>query len=859
MIVNEAINENNNDIPKWEASKENILPIKRGRSVKGLNDNISNNISINNTLLKEEKEFELLLINHKDSKDNLLDSYIKYIKWTRDTYPSNNEKTLVLLERCTVELKDNEDLKNNIKFVKCWIEYADMVKNSSEIFAYMNSNKIGSKQALYWIAWAFVTEKIQQNYKLTDQIFQKGIRYLAEPKDLLLKRYQQFQRRLARYYLNMSEDMSIDNQVVDNTTVERKALNDIKTSRANTNSNHNIPVSSNTKAISHSRSKGNDNSNQGIGFSIFTDSTSSITNHTNLNNPLNENKDWKILSKQSEKRKENEGIISKWSDGPLQTQKPVTQTTVASVIPIFIDESCKIQEEKSKSFFDNQENKPGLSVRSKLDKPDDQSLDRIVKDPLARHKNEIKEPVISNNNTKSNDNPISSSNQPFTIFTENQLGTSTADNNPPVVNRNLSDMKTSSVHTKSIGFEIFTDVNVNTNQSSNNTTIVNNLDDILNDIDDDEDGDIPDNYFTAIKVYLNSNGFSGTLPNIEISSSSVYIQNNLLTGTIPDNFVKFNMYDLRLYDNQLTGTLPGLSTSLIRYIYISENYLTGNIPTDEFWIQSLGVVSISDNLLDGTLCDDCSSLSQIGSINIGYNYFTGDFLSKISASCSNLLELTVNNNFLTGFLENILNRFLFTGSELDLINLASNYISGYIPSEISKYSSLGAFFIGNNFITGSLPSEICSLESLRSLDITALSFCYPLCVARAVLGSSTGTLNRCQDMQDMAICSLVKNSTITSSILSKDNVKTLIFESDHLYSPNEFYFETISVEGATSYEISFDEWSRTEYLYDYIRIYVNGYTQFAEYWGTDFPGMNGNDVLVIPYEEFVVNFYSDGN
>ncbi len=39
----------------------------------------------------------------------------------------------------------------------------------------MNSNKIGEKCALFWIAWAFVTEKIE-NFKMTDQIFQKGIK-----------------------------------------------------------------------------------------------------------------------------------------------------------------------------------------------------------------------------------------------------------------------------------------------------------------------------------------------------------------------------------------------------------------------------------------------------------------------------------------------------------------------------------------------------------------------------------------------------------------------------------------------------------------------------------------------------------
>lgn len=41
----------------------------------------------------------------------------------------------------------------------------------------MQNNKIGERVALFWIAWAYVAEKAL-NYKLADQIFQKG-KFLA--------------------------------------------------------------------------------------------------------------------------------------------------------------------------------------------------------------------------------------------------------------------------------------------------------------------------------------------------------------------------------------------------------------------------------------------------------------------------------------------------------------------------------------------------------------------------------------------------------------------------------------------------------------------------------------------------------
>lgn len=69
----------------------------------------------------------------------------------------------------------------------------------------MQSNDVGTKLSLFWIAWAFVAEKAQ-NYQLADNIFQNGTAENAEPKSLLSQRYQQFQRRITRKYLNAMEN-----------------------------------------------------------------------------------------------------------------------------------------------------------------------------------------------------------------------------------------------------------------------------------------------------------------------------------------------------------------------------------------------------------------------------------------------------------------------------------------------------------------------------------------------------------------------------------------------------------------------------------------------------------------------------
>lgn len=109
------------ETPNWEALKENVLPVKKGRSAKGLSMKLAENNSKMDNKAREQA-FEDLLDAAKSPKE-CLQSYIKYIKWIREEYPSNSDKTLQLLERCTVELKSEAELKNDGDFIKVWVEY----------------------------------------------------------------------------------------------------------------------------------------------------------------------------------------------------------------------------------------------------------------------------------------------------------------------------------------------------------------------------------------------------------------------------------------------------------------------------------------------------------------------------------------------------------------------------------------------------------------------------------------------------------------------------------------------------------------------------------------------------------------
>jgi hypothetical protein len=125
------------EVPAWEACKENVLPIKRGRSVKGLSAALSSSSSSSSSfssLAAQEKVHEEACESAAKggSASDVLDRYCQYIKWVRDAFPTQQEKTLKLLERATHACKDEASLKNDVRLVKIWIEYADSGKQNQQ-------------------------------------------------------------------------------------------------------------------------------------------------------------------------------------------------------------------------------------------------------------------------------------------------------------------------------------------------------------------------------------------------------------------------------------------------------------------------------------------------------------------------------------------------------------------------------------------------------------------------------------------------------------------------------------------------------------------------------------------------------
>ena len=82
--------------PGWEAAKENVLPVKKGRSAKGLSEILSRPVS--KTLEEEQQQAFEEQIHSTVAPSEKLELYGRYLKWARDTFPSSTDKIMQILE-----------------------------------------------------------------------------------------------------------------------------------------------------------------------------------------------------------------------------------------------------------------------------------------------------------------------------------------------------------------------------------------------------------------------------------------------------------------------------------------------------------------------------------------------------------------------------------------------------------------------------------------------------------------------------------------------------------------------------------------------------------------------------------------
>lgn len=248
-------------------------------------------------------------------------------------------------------------------------------------------------------------------------------------------------------------------------------------------------------------------------------------------------------------------------------------------------------------------------------------------------------------------------------------------------------------------------------------------------------------------IELQGNNFTGRIPNEirNLTSSSLRLVNlsfNFLSGKIPGGLIgsgKIRVVDLS--DNQLSGKINvGRDCLLLRHLKLSNNFLVGDIPGEIGKCFNLRTLLLDGNILEGSIPPEIGRLSELRVLDVSRNSLT-DMIPRELANCRKLVALMLTNlveysdDRSLDIFRGEYNAFVggvpvdvFMIPALQVFSAPRANIGGRLPGNWSEFCSLRVLNLGQNYIDGVIPEGIAMCKNLTFLDLSSngLSGNFPL-------------------------------------------------------------------------------------------------------------------------------------
>lgn len=203
-------------------------------------------------------------------------------------------------------------------------------------------------------------------------------------------------------------------------------------------------------------------------------------------------------------------------------------------------------------------------------------------------------------------------------------------------------------------------------------------------------------------------GFNGRLKKLDVAT-------NRLTGTIPRGLCFGGVLEtLMLMENGLFGPIPhelGECKSLLR-VRLAKNFLNGTIPKGLFNLPCANMLEFNDNYFSGELPPEMSG-DKVGTLTVSNNQITGKIPSAI-CNLAGLQSLSLELNQFSGEIPAEIGCL----KQLSKLNISRNDLIGGIPSEIGHCSSLVSIDLSQNNLSGCIPSELTGLPNLNTINLS---------------------------------------------------------------------------------------------------------------------------------------------
>ncbi|CAK9264653.1 unnamed protein product [Sphagnum jensenii] len=244
-------------------------------------------------------------------------------------------------------------------------------------------------------------------------------------------------------------------------------------------------------------------------------------------------------------------------------------------------------------------------------------------------------------------------------------------------------------------------------------------------------GSIPAELFNCLNLTtldMSDNEFFGQIPP-EIGQltnlSYLGLYDNHFSGPIPEQLENLTvLQQLLLSNNSFSGSLPmGLANLLhLTNISLYDNHLSGPLPSKLGMLSNLTVLDVTNNAFNGTLPTGLCQNSCLRILDIQYNNFDGPIPMELT-NCGSLVRMRAGFNSLTS-----IPNYFGRNSNLQYLELSSNYLHGALPLELGLGSALSTLKLDNNRFFGNLSSELVfsNLPNLQVLNLSSNQFVGPI-------------------------------------------------------------------------------------------------------------------------------------
>jgi len=204
-------------------------------------------------------------------------------------------------------------------------------------------------------------------------------------------------------------------------------------------------------------------------------------------------------------------------------------------------------------------------------------------------------------------------------------------------------------------------------------------------------------------LYMGENFLHGEIPRSIGQLSGLALLNmsyNELTGSIPIEITQLKgLQVLNLARNNLSGGVPKSISDLekLNQLDLSGNKLNGTVPKEVLRFPSFSnILNLSHNLFSGQLPEEMG-LSAVA-IDISNNQLSGNIPSSIM-NCESLETLNAARNSFSGPIPSSLGNL----TNLQTLDLSSNQFSGTIPQSLESLSAVQSMNLSFNDLQGGIP------------------------------------------------------------------------------------------------------------------------------------------------------------